>query len=420
MNILFSFAPKSHKQIEDAKKISTVLQNIGKSIFFCKEPFVEIGYPIESNLNNNIDVAFGIVVSYTNLGLQQVLPFAQQKQIPIIHLVKGSEIAMEYSNISFVSRIVVIGETELVPMEILRKDFVSTIPLFPPFKSFTNQESIPLSKDTKEQKHLLIDISSTSLKKTPVYQLARLCNTLIELKITILYKNKSLLPIFNTNVTVLDKNDTSIEILIAQSDIVIANGNTILKSLMAGKLCVVVGELGYGGIINPQTLKAYYQNNFQGRIGGYLNEYIPEHLLRDDIRKLTMLENEDREKLIDKNKKAFFELYKEVTKRWENTFSRVIEQEKEVSTNLINCSLQLSSDFELMPFLNEKFILTYNATRQVHSNFGKEEAEIILLFKEPAKVKDALEKSDYKEESEMFMEFIQMLVNEKILVLYEK
>lgn len=59
---------------------------------------------------------------------------------------------MEYSNVSSISRIVIIGETELAPIEILSKDFVSIVPLLPPLEFSTNQEDISFSDNNLRAK----------------------------------------------------------------------------------------------------------------------------------------------------------------------------------------------------------------------------------------------------------------------------
>ncbi len=406
MKILLSYVVKNQKQSEVTALLSDILQEIGKEII-CLEPTTSIA----DNFQNQ---TFDIAVVYTGLGLQQALPIAKQQQIPIVYVIDSDEIAMAYAHLSYVNKVIVIGNTETVPKEMIRKDLFEIIPLWAFSQKIPN---IPQKETSKEEKQLLIDIRKYNLQFPIIYQLIPLCNLLAKSKITILYEEKPLLPVLNSNITVLDRNTVSVEDMIAQSDMVIANGDTVLKSVMLGKPCVVVGEQGYGGIITPQNFKIFYQNHFQGRIGGYLNEYIPEHILRDDIQKLILLEVEKQKEFAEENKKVFLEIRKEFSEQWVRILSEVIEQEKSTK-DLINCSLKLSSDFSLLPFPDDKFVLSYKETRQVHSNFGKEEATIILLFQKPIKVKDALGKSDYKEEVEMFVEFVQMLVNEKILMPY--
>ncbi len=418
MNILFSLAPEDKSQIIVSTSIVAVLQKIGKTTFMCKEFFQEIGNTLEYSLENNRDISFNIVIAYTSLGLKQVLPFARQRHIPIVYVVKCSEIATEYHNISSVSKMVLIGGEKAISTELLRKDLIKEMSILPPLQFLFHTKKTSHSKDREGQKHLLVDISSVDLKYSPIYQMTSLFNVLAKYKITILYEDNPLLPIFNTNITTLDKSKVCVDSLITQSDIILANGETILKAVMAGKPCVVVGELGYGGIITPKSLKIYYKNNFQGRIGGYLNEYIPQHILQDDIHKLMMLDFQKIDISATENKQALEELYKEHTQQWHNLLKEIIQQDEGIKIHLIDCVLQLSSDFSLLTSPNDKFALIYETTSQVHSNFGKEEASIISLFRKPIKVKKVLERSNYRENSKIFMEFIQILVNEKILVPY--
>ncbi len=406
MKTLLSYTIKNQKQSEVIVLLSDILKEISE-----ETTHLEPTTSITDNFQNR---TFDVIVAYTDLGLQQILPIAKQQKTPIVYVVDSDEIETAYTHISYVNKVVLIGNTKTIPIEIIRKDLFEVIPMW----VFPQKEiDTPQKETSKKEKQLLIDIRKYNLQHPLIYKLIPLCNLMVKLKVTILYEEKPLLPLLNNNIKMLDRNKVSVEDMIVQSDIVVANGDTVLKSVLLGKPCVVVGEQGYGGVITPQNLKIFYQNDFQGRIGGYLNEYIPEHLLQNDIQKLTSLEDEKQKEFTKENKKIFLEIYKEFSKKWANILSEVIEQEKSTK-DLINCSLKLSSDFSLLPFPDDKFVLSYKETRQVHSNFGKEEATIILLFKEPVKVKEALEKSDYKDEKTMFLEFVQMLVNEKILMPY--
>ncbi len=409
MNVLFSYIADNHNQ----RAIANILQSIDDI-----KIYLEQTTPTLEDSNN---IPFDIIIAYKRLGLQQILPFARQKRVPIIYVTDGNEMITAYPDITSIAKIVVVEDINAVPMKMLRKDLIHVIPILPPLHFSSETQSTSKKKASEEKKRLLIDISRFNLKYTSVvYQLIPLCNILINIDITILYDETPLLPFFNTNITVLNKNMVLIEEIIAKSDMVIGNGDAIIRSVVAGKPCVVIGEQGYGGIVTSQNLKIYYQNNFQGRIGGYLDEYIPEHILQDDIQSLTTLDIEKRKELVEGNKKTLSDIYKELTKSWKNVLIETIQQENQLINNLSDCTLQLSPDLALLPFPDEKFALTYKATRQVHSNLEKEEAAIIMLFNEPVKVKKALKKSDYKEEATMFMEFIQMLVIEKILMPYGK
>lgn len=79
--------------------------------------------------------------------------------------------------------------------------------------------------------------------------------------------------------------------------------------------------------------------------------------------------------------------------------------------------IKLSDAFNLIEFPDKKFVLTYKTTRKVHSDFGKEEAKIINAFIEANLVQIVLEESDYKDDVDEFLEFIDMLLNEKVLII---
>ncbi len=412
MNILFSSVTANKKQSYISDSLLSVLQKMGRGVT-C--------FDIKTQTSEkNISRSFDIIIAYTKLGLQQILPLAQKQHIPIVYAASnGDEVVDIYSHILSVSRIVMLSNIYDVSLGMLRKDLICNIPLLPPLQVLKNENNRNFNDSSEEIKHILVDISCSSLKDTMIYQLIPLCNMLIKMKISILYEDVSIPPILNSHIKLIDKNTILQDEIIDQSDVVIGNGDTILKSIVKGKTCVVVGEQGYGGIITPENLKIYHQNNFQGRVGGYLNEYIPQHILKDDIIKLTTLEEGKQKELIEGNKRELSNLHKKSLELWTAIVSDVI-QENEKCKKLIKCKLRLSSDFTLLPFSNDKFVLMYESSRQVHSDFGKEEAAIIMLFEEFTEVKNALKESAYKDEEEMFLEFIQVLVNEKILMPYEK
>lgn len=415
MNILFSFSSKNQEQTATCVAVATILKTIGKTMFLCKDFSEKTNTVLSSNFdeyNYKNPASLSVVVAYTKLGLQQALSVVKQSNIPIVYILSSKEIETEYPNIMLVNKILIFGNTENVPLKMFRKDIAEKVHLLPPYNKETNN-----NKNKKGITKILIDNTPFNMYYSPSYWLAPLCNVLTNIEVTILYKETPMLPLFNTNVVLKDKTKINITDTVLKNDLVIGSADIISQAIIAKKPCIVVGEQGYGGLITAQNMPMQCKCNFQGRVGGYIGEYIPEHLLQDDIRKLISLKVEEQKEFTEENKKVFLEICKEFSEKWTSILSEVIEQEK-LTKDLINCSLKLSSDFNLLPFPDDKFVLSYKETRQVHSNFGKEEASIILLFKKPIKVKDALEKSDYKEEKEMFLEFVQMLVNEKILMPY--
>lgn len=76
---------------------------------------------------------------------------------------------------------------------------------------------------------------------------------------------------------------------IEKADIVVGSGAIALEGVLHRKPVIVVGEYGFGGLLNPDNLIVHHRNNFQGRIGGRKDEYFPlDGLLKDIERGLSI------------------------------------------------------------------------------------------------------------------------------------
>lgn len=420
MNILFSFTYKNTFQRVDCCAIADIVQNDNNKLMILsgstaiKNESCLDNYAVYSaNEHTHIDC----VIAYTKTGLQQIKELATTKQLPIVYVVNAQEFENEYyADISIIDRLVVFGNTENTPMFLIRKDLTHTVGLLPAHC----ETPIRMEKEKEEKKRLLIDISSFNLCYLPVYKLISFLNILVNFDVTIVYDQKNLLPFLNTNIKLLPRNQVDISTLLSECDIIMGSGDIIYHGISNKKPCIVVGEQGYGGIISPQNLLAQQSNHFQGRIGGYLGEYIPENLLQDDLQTLMNLDDEKQNELVENNKNILDEIYRNTKQQWQTIIGNTVERHKKVTQNLLDCTLCLSSDLLLVAFPDDKFVITHAVSRQVHSNFGKAEADIIALFKEPKTVKAALDESGYKDDVEIFTEFVQLLVNEKIVMYHEQ
>ncbi len=416
MNILFTYTTNNQKQISICRSLSHILKNGGNSLvlYTMDKKTNELFPNFKQYVNNNIE-DFDIIVVYTKKALQNIKQIAKYKHKAVIYIMDSAEIEHEYPDITLIDKIVILGNTEQVPILMLRKDLLHTLPLLPPIKDTATQKH----KIKKDNISILIDVSKFNMQYSKMYWIIPLCNVLIRTKISILYEETPLLPLFNTNVKLIDKKGINVDNIIKKHDIIIANGDTIYNAISANKACIVVGEQGYGGLVSASNMQLLSTNNFQGRIGGYIGEYIPEKLLQDDLQTITTFDEKELNEFLEQNKIEFTKLYDNYTKKWNRLLNATFERKAILNSNLSKCILKLSSDLVLVPFTNDKYVLTYSATRQVHSNFGKAEADIITLFNKPQSVKKAMEKSGYSKDKEMFLEFIEMLISEKILMLDE-
>lgn len=115
-----------------------------------------------------------------------------------------------------------------------------------------------------------------------LFKILRTLNRLTQLKIDVCSKNESIKHLANANICITDScND--IENHVRQAKIVIGSGFAVLFAIKHHKPFIVLGERGYGGIPTPNNIVQFYNDFFQGTIGGRLDGALPENLVYEDI-----------------------------------------------------------------------------------------------------------------------------------------
>lgn len=87
---------------------------------------------------------------------------------------------------------------------------------------------------------------------------------------------------FNPHITVVSP-DSQLDDYIEAAEIVIGAGYTAFKALLSDKKVIIIGERGFGSIPTVNNIEFFYNNFFQGNIGGRLDAAIPELLLENDF-----------------------------------------------------------------------------------------------------------------------------------------
>ena len=414
MTILFSAHIQQQDDFSFCEKVLHLLEAGGHQVKIVGAPEMLLKqYPNIDVFDPNDTQLIDIVMTYTQKGLNQIKGLTQQANAPIIHLVNTENLEEEYpDNITPINKIILAGSTNI---EVLQSEIATPIflpPVAPKIKCTDTEET-----ENKKQR-ILVDIKTTRTNGySLLYRLAPLFNTMINSEITVLVDKKPLLPLFNKNVSLILRKEADVEKLLSESDLIIGSGDSIYKGIALEKPCIVVGEQGYGGIVTPQNFDLQHKANFQGRIGGYLNEFVPEDLLADDIERIEKVAKEEVLKNASELKELLGKEFEAVKKQWNICFSTAIHQYRQQKNNLLHTKLKLSDTFILIGFSEEKFVLTCQTTRKVHSDFGKAEADIINAFRGGCVVQDALKNCGYTDDAEMFLEFINMLLDEKILVI---
>lgn len=87
---------------------------------------------------------------------------------------------------------------------------------------------------------------------------------------------------FNPNI-VLSKENEDIVNSIYKSNLFIGEGQAVIMAILMLKPVIIVGNKGYGGIVNENNIYNHYKSGFSGRLGGVRGEDIPANLLLFDI-----------------------------------------------------------------------------------------------------------------------------------------
>lgn len=154
--------------------------------------------------------------------------------------------------------------------------------------SFVTQCSFPLAVskivvDMEDKKYhkLLVDVENDS----SLMGLLSLLNVYVDYEICVLtskpYRFKEIV-----NAHIRLSSDKNRERLIEEADVLIAQGYTALKGVMQQKPVFVVGECGFGGLVEKDNVKEQYYTGFSGRLGGVKNEYLPLPMIDYEIKKV--------------------------------------------------------------------------------------------------------------------------------------
>ena len=357
---------------------------------------------------------YDIILAYNKAGLNKAKKYAEKNQLPLIYLIGGNEITKEYPNdFRLISRIILLNDYGNSPKNILPKELMEILCLPINFKRRRRYKI-----ENRKKPVILIDIESGK-NIAPLYQIIPTINALTNCRVNILLPSKTFPKIFNPSVKVIRRDEAVARELTTKADIIIGSGKAIESGIGNCKPCIVTGIRGYGGIVSKINFNVQYKFNFQGRIGGELGEYIPGKLLMDDI--LDILERGGEKVNMDVQGNYDFvkHKYANTIKQLDNLLKKEIKQYKILSSNLHAVKLKLSGGFRFVPFSKTHSMLTNVLTRQNHSTIEKEEYEIINLFRNGKKVEDAIKESGYEEQPELFTEFVEELIKEKILVVDE-
>lgn len=363
-------------------------------------------------LNVLKEKSFDLVINFSDFLFEELHPICEKYQIPFFQITQNIFFIQEKSkNVNFLTHFILLSnESNTIPNILLDENYIYTLPLV-----FSQQTNFPKNGETSKNTKILIFITCQNLKFSPIYELIFFLNIIPNFSIHIVDNNLQD-TFLNTNFQVSKINNINIDELLSETDIVIGNGDTIQRGIFMEKFCIVIGEKGYGGVINSENFKYQYENNFQGRIGGNLAESTPATLLDDDLKTFLSLTEKEKKKLLQNNKKLLTNNQNEILSSFQIFLKNKITQYYLFNNRFTDINLRMSERFRLEPISNEKFVLRNSFSGKLHSYVELDEANIIKCFGKKNTVKDVMVSNGFEEEEDMFFDFIKTLCNEKILV----
>ena len=419
MKILITSYLRNKQQVNTCIGLTEFLikDNINIDLFLIAEKkFLQEfnGYNLITDNDLNSSNKYDVILTYNKSGLNKAKQYAEKNKIPLIYLFDATEITKQYpDDFRLISRITLLNDYANTSKNILPKQLTENLCL--PI-NLKRRKSFKIQN--KKKPIIFIDIESNKDSST-LYSIIPLFNVQTNWEIIILLPSKIFPKVFNPNINIIRRDSVIAQELTKKADIIIGSGKVIENGVGNCKPCIIIGSQGYGGIVTRTNFTLQYKSNFQGRIGGELDEYIPEKLLMGDI--LDTLERGDEKVDVDiqENYNLLKQEYANTIKQINNLLKKEIQQQKILSGNIHVAKLKHSGIFQFVPLSKTHFIVINIVTRHKHSIMEIEEYKIVELFRKGNKVKGALKKSGYAEQPELFIEFIEELVKEKILVLDE-
>ena len=320
------------------------------------------------------------------------------RQIPVIFAFCVSDTAHEYTI-----------DLDRFDHTLIFEDKISSVPLHPfNNKSFMHMmyclhdkdDSAP-AKETTDRPAIYVGIDKDYFGDTVFLKILPLLNQLSQYDFYCCGIHKNHRPLLNKNIKMLDdKHDPAV--YIRKSEMVIGSGYPVITALLENKKAIVVGEKGFGGIVNRENLGHHFGNFFQGRNGGKYDEYIPLDLLKRSIEDTnTPFLSEDMRKYLDAGNSGFIDI-----------LQQVVESGRMIGNNLKNTPLILKKEYLLMRH-DKSFRIVNHLLGTFHKRINESECAILSRFNRGCTPQTVLD--EYPEYEPEVMEFIDELVAMKIL-----
>ena len=236
-------------------------------------------------------------------------------------------------------------------------------------------------------------------------------------KLTIVSDTHSVLTSsFPTDVRVISrKNSLSI---LQKADVVIASCFDAIQAVVDAKPCVILGDYGLGGLVQPDNYDILQKWDFQGRAGASFQEYIPNELLIYEINKALYL---DRGEYLQYLQKRITEDYNELL--FQEKISERLKHILSVSGKLKNRKtlLQLKPALTSVFSLEEIEDIAY--VKRGNNYFSSIDGELQMILKQcngENTIQDIVDANELeKEDISVLCANLRELEKKKLIVFYE-
>ena len=267
------------------------------------------------------------------------------------------------------------------------------------------------SKPIKNDKFkIFIDINVSDIRMSPIFDVISVVNQYYHIDVDV--KSKQVIKSFFNQKVKLIVEDSDVDF--NDYDLVIANKHSAYNAILNQIPCIVVGENGYAGVIDENNLKSLFNINFNGRDGGYIAEAIPVKLMTEAI-SISFR----KQKPISDIKRMLSKLQIKELNKIINVVDHIINSSNVKKPNLLNTTLILNKAYTIVLINEHKWNIIDQFSKLVFS-MGKEEYSLFSKFRKAANVSKVVQKSIYKDDIDIPIEFITELVKNKILISYEK
>ncbi|WP_223582992.1 hypothetical protein [Sphingobacterium sp. GVS05A] len=191
--------------------------------------------------------------------------------------------------------------------------------------------------------------------------------------------------LFNPHVTIIKQEE--FDKALKNSKVVIGEGILLAKALLLEKPVLVVGNQGFGGVVDSSNISAFMESKFSGRIGGAHFETIPRNLLNYEFSLL----NRAKEDSV-----AIRKFVENKIRHDERTLIRKMEfLFKSKTTPLVNCLFISNPQFGFIPLpKQDKFVVFDKTTNQFLYTISLLEHKILEALQSRGNFDNLLEKFD--------------------------